>query len=290
MMQTTMGVWLGRGWLGVTFVLAGCGGATESPLGNAGDAADAGSRATVDSGGGPTLDATRGADVRGATDVTIALDAISSRDTGGPSLDAVSLPDNVIISIDAISPPPNFDAQPPPPIDGGAGCPGAAPMNFSACMTAGLMCDFGTTTCDCAAGMRWECQTCPATQPTTGSMCQGGGGAGFGGAGGLCTYGSTECSCNGGMWSCGGCPATEPANASMCTVAGLSCDFDAGTCRCGAGGMGGGGFGGNEAWRCTEACPATQPDPGATCDGTAAQQCTYGMTVCLCTNGTYFCN
>ena len=81
---------------------------------------------------------------------------------------------------------------------------------MSACTTAGLSCDYGTTTCDCRGGFMggidaWRCVTpppaCPMTQPTPGSTCTAGTGGFMG-----CTYGTSSCQCVGvGMgneWSC----------------------------------------------------------------------------------------
>jgi hypothetical protein len=126
-------------------------------------------------------------------------------------------------------------------------------------------------------GPAWTCHVCPSTQPTNATACNE--------QGAKCLYGSTECACTFGQWDCGTCPAAQPADNSTCTgLTGLTCDYSSLNCTCMPGPMGGG-----DRWRCVEPCPATQPQPGGTCQ-TANQVCAYGSTSCLCVQGQFFCN
>jgi hypothetical protein len=71
------------------------------------------------------------------------------------------------------------------------------PANASMCMTANLVCPYGTTNCTCAGfgggGTRWNCiAPCPAAEPTPGAMCATA-------AGMTCTYGMVACQCRAAM-------------------------------------------------------------------------------------------
>jgi hypothetical protein len=78
-------------------------------------------------------------------------------------------------------------------------CPGTAPMDGDTCDTdtdPGAMdggCAFGMTTCVCQGGggggmQRWNCGTCPATEPEDESDCDNTVNA-------FCSYGDTTCTC-----------------------------------------------------------------------------------------------
>lgn len=83
-----------------------------------------------------------------------------------------------------------------------------------------------------------------------------------------------------GQWNCNTCPGAEPANDANCNgLEGLACGYGTTNCVCRNNGR----------WRCTDPCPASQPAPGDACMS-GLQFCDYGNTLCICIQGSYFCN
>ena len=73
-------------------------------------------------------------------------------------------------------------------------------------------------------GFQWDCDVCPASEPSDGSFCAD--------SGDRCFYGDTKCRCDDNSWSCATCPATEPNDGAKCSPEYIHCGYASGYCVC----------------------------------------------------------
>lgn len=212
---------------GAVLVASACGGETLATPGSAPDAGQDSRVAARDS--GAKVDAPKDAALHRVDAVVHvdapALDAPSppSFDTGLP--DVVTLPE-AMPSSDALSP---TDALllPEAGIDAGFMCPPTVPPSHGTCAAAQTTCTYPTNNCSCSIAHQWDCDECPVTQPTEGTMCM----AFMGGL--SCTYGPLDCKCFGSQqWACATCPASMPATGSACTLFAAVCMYGTDECEC----------------------------------------------------------
>jgi hypothetical protein len=112
-------------------------------------------------------------------------------------------------------------------------CEPMEPQSGSGCNTNVTGCVYGDQHCECwpvQGNQEWDCDTCPAQEPTGGDPCMTGGGTT------RCFYGATTCACPGGggttTWSCNTCPAQEPMDNDACTEIGIHCVYPTQSCSC----------------------------------------------------------